>query len=756
MRILWILLMSLWLCAAHAEGIPDQRPGYWLEAEQGSGHVRPQDWPQASGGQIVGWISEATVTTVATTLTSAMQRTRCYVRYNKAGRDGELRLRWRIAETAGETLVPMPTTGGWNRFAWTSVLLPDLPAGDISLSFGAGPSGAGGVDVLVLVEDRWDGRYQPPEYFVAGVAQGNGRLLSALACTDVALADDAVYSPDSAILWRFDLHNRSTVAIEDRLTWRIVNAHGKQVAAASRPCSLPPAGSSILELTLAQSLPVGWYRVDFANQDGPLTRRWFSCARPPAQTKDGLVTAHLPWLGMNLGHFDEDSLEKVLTDLTAVGLKAARTGGNSADPRDYDPVVDRVLGAGLELYWVINYRGNGIDPAGTSVAELADLPLDGPVMQTWFANYRARCVHIMRHFSSPGAERLRYYLVGNEPALKDTSTGLPGRPDIAVRLTQAAFEAAREVNPGGIVIQSPTGHRPDNEYLRDMIVKYGVYRYCDVIGVHVYGSQTLDQNLRAPWDYLAEVGVAMPVACTESGVTQGWAHKAKTPGREWQADYLALHAVKLRRMGYQAGVLFTHDGDHHADWALIRVGDQLIPETSEFIRTVMTTARGLRNGSFEAANQPRSDWVPDRNIDVKGWMDEQFTWQASDRVHAGRSALRINPSTWKWSISAIQVIDAGIVPGVPVTVRAWVCTSGHGPATVTVAGYDRLHGKAQVQATVVATEWTPVELTVIPTNPWIAIILAAPPAAPDADAHVWFDDIRVETGGDRIPPPDGP
>jgi hypothetical protein len=352
----------------------------------------------------------------------------------------------------------------------------------------------------------------------------------------------------------------------------------------------------------------------------------------------------------------------------------------------------------------------------------------------------------MRHFSSPGAERIRHYLVGNEPALRNPHTGLPGRPDIAVRLTRALFEAAREVNPEAIIVQSPTGHAPDSEYVRQMIVDHGIHRYADVIGIHVYGSQTLDHGVGKPWDYLAEAGVRMPVACTESGVTMGWAHKANTPGREWQTDYMALHYAKLKRMGYQWGLLFTHDDDHHVHWAKLRAEGEIIQPNWNYIRDVLSQPRSFRNGSFEEVNDPRALWVPDRNIDVHGWMERQFTWQAEDQVREGRHALRINQGTWDWDIAALQVVDVGIEPGVPVTVSAWIRTTGHAPARLAVGGYDRNAGAETAVRVVEARDWTRVEITVTPSNPWIVIIVGATPAK-GQPAHAWFDDIQLRVGG---------
>lgn len=748
MRIAIAVFGAFVISLSAVEPLPNTLPGLWMEAEAGNGHRRTQNWGQASGGQIVGWIAPTTTTTLTANVSTDLAQARLYVRYNLEGGDGAFRLLWgRTDGDAHEVIVATTNTGSWAQFAWTSVALGPVAAGAYQFTLSGAPPRCGGVDVVVLLEDRWHGRYLPPDRFTAGkpAPDDRGRILPAWHLDDAAAGADAVFAAGMPIQWRVSVTNRSAQPIDDRLAWTITDAQARTVRQGAQAVSLAAQATSAHDLVLAPRLPAGWYRVDFSSADGVIQQRWFASARAPAAPSARATDIRLPWLGMNMGHYQADEVADVLSDITDVGLRSVRTGGNAPDPRLYDPTVDAALVAGLDVYWVINYRGHGIDPAGTGLADLAALDIDGPVMQEWYDRYHARCRAIMRHFSSPGAERLRYYLVGNEPALKDAHTGLPGRPDIAVRLTQAMWDAARAVNPAGIVVQSPTGHAPDTDYMRAMIVEHGVHRYCDVIGTHVYGGQTLDPRLAKPWEYLAEAGVSMPVACTESGVTQGWAHKANTPGREWQADYLALHYAKLKRMGYSAGILFTHDCDHHVDWALLRAKGEIISETHGYIQSILSQPRAFRNGSFEDPNDPRAVWVPNRNIDVRGWMEEQFTWQASDQVHSGVHALRLNLATWKWAIEAIQIVDVGVTPGKPVTVRGWVRTSGHAPAHLSVGGYDRLRGRDTIRREVTATEWTEVAITVTPSNPWIAILIGSQSADGVTGAHAWFDTITVDT-----------
>ncbi len=741
LRTLTILLLAVRLVA---EEPPTTLPGIWLECESGSGHVKAQSFGQASGGRIVGWITADTTTVLRAKVPQAMTRAVAFLRYNQAG-NGAARLTVRRLDNVEVAVGRMlePTTGGWNSFAWSRLELGPLAAGDYDLSLSGDPAGTGGHDVLVLLDDRWDGLYQPPGYFSNGKPNDIGTLLPPLALAARPDRADAVFASGQPIRWVLNSRNRTSQVQTTDIIWTVSDAAGRQCGSDHLVVTMPPVGEKSATFTVAPRLPDGWYRLDFTAPSGIRLSRWFSCTGGATTTSSPATPA--PWLGMNIGYAgalgDTSEIRSVASDFAAVGIGIARCGGNKADPSQYDAHTAELIAAGLEPHWAINYRGEDLDVSGSNISSIAKLAIDGPEMADWTKRYKQRCLTIMRHFSSPGAERVRHFICGNEPDLKDASTGLPGRPDIAVRLCRAMFEAARETNPA-IIVESGPVSAPHSGYLRTMIVDHGLAGVCDVIGTHVYGAQVLDQGLGKPWEFLAEAGVRHAVACSESGVTTGWAKG--TEGRQWQTDYLALHRAKLHRMGYQYGILFTHDEDHSPDWALMRVGGERLQPAWDFITTVMSKPARFRNGGFEEPNDVRSGWVPDRNIDVPGWMDKQFAWQASDQVAEGASALRIDQGSWKWDIAAMQVVDDGIVPGHPVTIRGQIRTTGHAPARLSVCGFDRLAGNETVSRSVIATDWTRVEITVMPTNPWIVVLVGASPA-PGKPAFAWFDAIRVET-----------
>ncbi len=709
-----------------------------MECEAGSGHVRRQPSGRCSGGQLVGWVTPQTTTVMRTVVAEPMARAVAYLHYNQ-NRDGAVRLVVHDAsgkEVGGGRML-QPDTGGWGDFAWTSLALGPLSAGTYDFRLVGDDAGSGGLDVLVVLDDRWNGLYRPPERFTDGKPDGVGMVLPTLAIDVRPAGGDTVFAPNQPIRWDLEVRNRSSQLQAALLSWTTWDSAGKQRAKGL--VAIETLTTVKQTLTLSAGLPVGWYRLEAAIAGGERVERWFSTSAPGARSPPQRGT----WLGMNVGYAgslnDRTGIAAVASDLREVGIHLTRVGGNNPDPTDYDLHIATLLAAGIEPHWALNYRGKGLPAIG--VANLEHAALDSPAMEAWAEAYTQRCRVIMRHFSSPGAERVRYYICGNEPDLKDANTGLPGRPDIAVRLCRAMFEAAREVNPA-ITVESPPVSAPASGYLRTMLVDHGLAKVCDVVGTHVYGSQVLDHGINKPWEFLAEAGAQLPVACSESGVTTGWA-KGMDP-RNWQTDYMALHYAKLKRMGYLSGMLFTHDEDHSPDWALMRIGDNRLQPNWDYLANVLAKPRTFRNGGFEGPNDPRSVWVPDRNIDQRGWMEEQFNWQAADQVAEGRCSLRMNQGAWKWDIAAVQIVESGIVPGLPVTVRGQIRTTGHAPARLAVAGFNRLAGAETVSREVSATEWTAVQITVTPSNPWIAIIVSASPAD-GKPASAWFDGITVES-----------
>lgn len=451
------------------------------------------------------------------------------------------------------------------------------------------------------------------------------------------------------------------------------------------------------------------------------------------------------WLGMNFGYAGPGSTyQSVANDFKAVGIGAIRNGGNittslpSPELAKQDEAIDTFHKAGLEIHWVINYRGRDINPAGTKLADLPDFDAKGPAMATWCDNYKQRCIELFTRYSSPGKTKIRHYIVGNEPNLSDPFTGLHNRPDICVKLTQAMHEAARQVNPEIRVESSPVS-RPDATYLKDMLA-LGLAKYCDVIGVHMYGGQTHPGSIDKPWLWLQAAGVRdKPVGISEAGVTIGWNPKWSKSPRQWQSDWLCNFHVMSKLYGYSYGMLFTHDDDHKADWALMRVAGARSQPSWDEIDKNLSVPQGLRNAGFETANDIRRQWYPEHHPDHP-WPKD-FDWQNRDNPKSGSFCAQIRANS-KWETKAHQIVD-NVIPGKTYQIKGWVRSESPDGASISIGGSQVHNGIQTFQtATVTANTWTQVGVDVTPTNPWLVISLITKKT--DVQGSACFDDITVE------------
>ena len=163
-----------------------------------------------------------------------------------------------------------------------------------------------------------------------------------------------------------------------------------------------------------------------------------------------------PFIGINIGP-DNQSHEH----LVDFGIKRVRIGTGAwtggGDLAEQDALVEYYSSRGYIIHSVINYRGTSINLDGTNLDQLATLDINGPIMAQWISNYKAACKFIMNRYKG----KISNYICGNEPDLHDDFTGLAGRPDVAVKLTKAMFEASNEVaqrswwNPHLLAVPTP-------------------------------------------------------------------------------------------------------------------------------------------------------------------------------------------------------------------------------------------------------------------------------------------------------------
>ncbi len=447
------------------------------------------------------------------------------------------------------------------------------------------------------------------------------------------------------------------------------------------------------------------------------------------------------WLGMNYQGSDNATYNSQINN---ANLNAIRTGGNSSGSNlEQTARVNGHVAQGYQIHWSINYRGNSLDPAGTNLGQLGALDINGSTMQTWFNNYKSRCQQIMTSYRG----KVEYYIVGNEPDLPyDNYSGIPGRPDIATKLTQAMWEAAQAVKaqyPGTrIIVESSPTSSPDTTYLRDMIKTHDVWKYCDVIGTHVYSDQIEDWRLRKPWEWLAEDGATgVGVVSSESGVSRAWKPASYSgTSQQWQSDYFNMWYVKMKAFGYRYGIMFSRK-DAPTGWGLL---DGSNPIAAEEIRDYISQSGTLVNGGFEANNRIKSDWVVDWNVASGNWTSSKCYFD-DPGARSGSRALRIDTSSITQNKYVYQVIE-NLTPGVPVSISSWIrVENSNSYAGLSLMGFDQLDGdKKSTTGRVSPTSWQQYELTVTPTNPWVVVRLAG---IGDSQGDVWFDDISVSSGG---------
>jgi RNA polymerase sigma factor (sigma-70 family) len=487
--------------------------------------------------------------------------------------------------------------------------------------------------------------------------------------------------------------------------------------------SLPLVGGAIAAVLAGAVALVALTRTP-ARAPAPVTA---SPVAPPGAAP-AVAAAPDTWLGINHGVVAQATL---LGDLTACGLHVVRDGFNDPPDAAFAAKVDGYVAAGVEAHVSINMRGSGID--------VADYP-------TWLRNYRQRCVDIMTAYKG----RLRYYIVGNEPDMRDAFTGRL-TPEQAVDFTRMAYEASRVANPaGGIAVESTplSSPSPGGDYFARMLAA-GLTDRCDYVGIHVYSNQINDGRLDRPWRQMREHGgTQKPIAVSEAGISADWAPKGSTPAaiQQWKADFLDQAWVQFHRYGIANVILFESSSTSRwpGTFALLRDGT---PQTAILATTYAELSGHLKphpleDGGFEAPNDPKRQWVVYDDPADATWSVAGFDFQ-SPHGHGGAAALQIETAAPGARI--VRQVAHGVVVGQPVTLSAWAYASGAVGATLRAQGYDATAGAAESAATTRRVgAWELLTLTVTPTNPWVVVELSAAVAKPVPGAFVRFDDVSLE------------
>lgn len=177
---------AVWVLSLSVRNASAELPGVWSEFETGGWHHDAKSSGSASGGKRVSWFDNTErATYVGFDLAQPMPKAVLFVRYSRVGQgDGALGVSFgpaqadtkpqAIPEKAALRLRP---TGSFDKYAWSSLPLGDLPAGKHRLVVRCLADGAGAdLDVAGLVADDPESRWLPPNACKDGVLVGAGGL----------------------------------------------------------------------------------------------------------------------------------------------------------------------------------------------------------------------------------------------------------------------------------------------------------------------------------------------------------------------------------------------------------------------------------------------------------------------------------------------------------------------------------------------------------------------------------------------------
>jgi hypothetical protein len=447
------------------------------------------------------------------------------------------------------------------------------------------------------------------------------------------------------------------------------------------------------------------------------------------------------WLGMNPGVAASQST--AVAAFQDLGLGVVREGLSKSDYTQTASgrSIDTWLANGIDPHVVLGARSFQVNQ-GSSDAE-------------WAANFQAYCVDVMTYYHG----KINYYIMGNEPDLSDPTTG-NFTQDQTVLLTQAAYQAAQQVNTTygtSIKLEGAVTSAPNlYTYLQGLINK-GITRYCDYLGVHVYGTQIADGVLSLPWSWMENANQSSgcpvrPVVTSESGDYTGWAPTGLTDAqkRQWQTDWVAQWYVQMKRYGYSGGLLFDFDGSSASGdtgWGLVQdlSGNPIQPSRDEIKYDLNSSP--FSNGGFESPNSADQWLVYDPNLADSTSLAGYFNFYAPGGRSGSALSVDVGSATAKQSLITRRVVG-GLSPGVPVTITAYTYLTGANTAYLKAEGYNATDGLASATSnTNVTGTWHTLTVTITPTNPWVVLELSTSGTGV-AGNSVKFDDVSVWSSND--------
>lgn len=458
----------------------------------------------------------------------------------------------------------------------------------------------------------------------------------------------------------------------------------------------------------------------------------------------------LKWAGVNANtgfHTDVPFVTETNTHINALQLGIVRMGMDGIGGRnpsasfswaDRDRTVTAHLNAGIIIHATVSPNDH-VDK-GSSTTE-------------WKNNYRNFCANIFARYKG----KIFYYILENEPDLK----GEAFTPQLCVEMTQVAFEEARKVD-ATIRIESAPTSSAGKGYLRDMI-NLGVTRYCDVVGVHTYGSQIDDQhgeNIGKPWEFMIAANSASgypvrPVASSESSIPSDRVPSGLDE-RVWQARWFRQAWIAHKRWGYDNLLLYSLSRSGSGEsWNIATWnGSALIPyqPTYDAIKSAYDLTP-FANGNFESANDRELGWAINHGVDQANpfeWGRITFptTDASNSRNGTGHCRMDMDGNAPGGAINTRRVrrVAETLTPNTLYTVTAYTKITGGGTATLKVQGFNHLKGSEEVSVSTSTTgSWQKLEVSFRPSRTWGVITLEG--TGTGAGRLISWDDVSLTAAG---------
>ncbi|MGI4787966.1 MAG: CARDB domain-containing protein [Janthinobacterium lividum] len=437
-----------------------------------------------------------------------------------------------------------------------------------------------------------------------------------------------------------------------------------------------------------------------------------------------------------LGITPDQANDRAVPRVRELNMGAVREGV-TRNYADHDPALERWFKAGVPVHPVISPRWEC--PRGT-------YDISKNEMSEWYRNWQGWCHDIFTHYKG----RIFYYILDNEPDLAGDKSAVY-TPAQAVEFTRIAYLEAKTIDPR-IQIESPPTNSPETDYLQRMI-QLGVGNYCDVIGMHIYGSQINDPRFSKPWRWMQKYGVYKPLSASEAGVAVTWGRGAdgKRDPQVWRRNWQQLYYSQLKRFGISSTLLFSLYGTYDGDFSYVNPADDTPVEPIFEEVKYGNRRRVFANGGFEQPNAFQREWVILYDADADAApAGVKFVHGDAGNAHSGSSYLALDTQGAVAPLM-VQRTAADLKPGFTYTLSGWAETQGGAGATLSALGFDRTAGaREETASTPSATGWQKLTVRFIPTATWAVVRLTG-----TGGSRVKWDDVTL-TGPTTPPRPTVP